>query len=195
MIYRLLANLNYLFYFFCIFVILLILTYVIYKIFIIDNDLFILNDKLNKIEMEIGNPSPLKSTSDRNHAFNLTDIIMNEVFNNNEKQEKTYCSDNKCKIKKPDVNEIDIDEVINIETVNPITTSLNTEEPIFDLKKEVMNNDNESIISGEIQMTKKKLMKLSLDKLKEKCNDLNLSSEGTKAQIVDRIYEELNKDV
>lgn len=194
MIYRLLANLNYLFYFFCIFVVLLILTYVIYKIFIIDNDLFILNDKLNKIEMEIGNSSFVKSTSDKNHTFNLTDIIMNEVFNN-DKPEKSYCSDNKCKIKKPDVNEIDIDEVINIETVNPISTSLNTEEPIFDLKKEVINNDNESIISGGIQITKKKLMKLSLDKLKEKCNDLNLSSEGTKAQIVDRIYEELNKDV
>ena len=141
MIYRLLANLNYLFYFFCIFVVLLILTYVIYKIFIIDNDLFILNDKLNKIEMEIGNSSFVKSTSDKNHTFNLTDIIMNEVFNN-DKPEKSYCSDNKCKLKKPDVNEIDIDEVINIETVNPISTSLNTEEPIFDLKKEVINDEN-----------------------------------------------------
>lgn len=204
MIYRLLGNLNYLFYFFCIFIILLILTYIIYKIFIIDNDLFILNEKLNKIELELGNSSSFKSSNDKNQTFNLTDIIMNEVFNN-DKKEKSYCNDNKCKIRinekslvkpeikseiKPEINEIDIDEVINIEP-----SIQQTEEPIFDLKKEVINNDNDSIISGGIQITKKKLLKLNVDNLREKCLELNLSPEGTKAQLVDRVYEELNKEV
>ena len=61
-------------------------------------------------------------------------------------------------------------------------------EPIFDLKKEMIMDDKESIMSSN-NLTKKKLSKLNLDKLKEKCIELELNTEGTKAQLIDRILE------
>ena len=57
------------------------------------------------------------------------------------------------------------------------------------LKKDI--DDKESIISGTTGgggiATKKALMKLSIDKLKSKCEDRKLSTEGTKNQLADRI--------
>ena len=37
-------------------------------------------------------------------------------------------------------------------------------------------------------------MSLNLEKLKDKCMEMKLSTEGTKAQLIDRIMEELNKE-
>ena len=202
MIYKLLSNFNYLIYFFAIFVVLLILTYLIYKIFIIDNDLFILNEKVNKMEIEFSSSSDFsKSTggnfNNKKEAYNLTEIIMNEVFNND--NNKKACSGGRCKVPEPEPNEIiDIDNIIKSEVINSEPSKIQPEEPalIFDLKKEVVVNDNESVVSGGGgQITKKRLLKLNLDKLKEKCTELNLSTEGTKAQLIDRICEEINKDV
>jgi hypothetical protein len=61
---------------------------------------------------------------------------------------------------------------------------------IFDLKKEIINDDKESIISANVgggHATKKALMKLSIDKLKAKCEERKLSTEGTKNQLADKI--------
>jgi hypothetical protein len=199
MIFRLLTNINYLIYFFCIFVIGLLLTYLIYKLFIIENDLFIVNEKLNKIELEFNHPSNLIKGSDVNHekqnSFNLTEIIMNEVFNTNDKRQEKTCLNNKCHLNEEDDNrnnsiDIDVDIINEVIEEKPIE-----KEVIFDLKKDVITNDNESIISGGVsQNMKKKLLKLNLDKLKEKCQERNLSVEGTKAQLIDRIYDDITKE-
>ena len=61
-------------------------------------------------------------------------------------------------------------------------------EEIFDLKKEVINDDKESVISSN-NLNKKKLLKWNLDKLKEKCEQLDLPTDGTKAQLIERILE------
>lgn len=205
MILKLLTNINYLLYIFCVLIFLLILTYLIYKLFILENDIFLINEKINKIELEFSNPDTLKSNSynnnNKNSPFNLTEIIMNEVFNN-DKQENNICNmkscNNKCpinEIKEDNSNVIDIDKILNNEIINDVEEEKIHKEQIFDLKKEILTNDNDSVISGETQITKKKLLKLNLDKLKEKCNELNISNEGTKAQLIDKILDEINKDV
>jgi len=209
MIFNILTNINYLIYIFCILIILLIITYLIYKIFILENDVYIINEKLNKIELEFNNPNIKTSslnTQKKNNLFNFTDIIMNEVFNNNDTDNNTdnnicnlkSCNNNKCSINittenKDESNIIDIDKILNNEVIN--NNEEKDKEQIFDLKKEIVSNDNESVISNDTQITKKKLQKLNLDKLKEKCNELNISSEGTKAQLIEKILEEINKEV
>jgi len=205
MILKLLTNINYLLYIFCVLIFLLILTYLIYKLFILENDIFLINEKINKIELEFSNPDTIKSNSynnnNKNSPFNLTEIIMNEVFNN-DKQENNICNmkscNNKCpinEIKEDNTNVIDIDKILNNEIINDVEEEKINKEQIFDLKKEILTNDNDSVISGETQITKKKLLKLNLDKLKEKCNELNISNEGTKSQLIDKILDEINKDV
>lgn len=159
---------NFLYYLLALFII-LILLYVIYKIFILENDVYILNDRINKIEMEYGtNSSPQVPHSNviytqNSHDMDMSEMIMNEIFNNN------------------DI--IDIDKIEQPQEVDEVIA-----EPIFDLKKEVISDDKESIISSNT-LTKKKLLKWNLDKLKEKCNELELSTDGTKAQLIERILE------
>ena len=97
---------------------------------------------------------------------------MNEIFSNQEEEPSS----------------IDIDEIIKKDDNSPV------KEEVFDLKKDVMNtDDNQSIISSS--NNRKKLQKLNLEKLKEKCQELELSNEGTKANLIDRIMDEMNKDV
>lgn len=187
MFLKLISNINYLFYFFCITFVLLILTYIIYKIFLLEADVYMIVDKVNNIELEFNGSSKSLPNfcnsnskciykSEINDTINISDKIMNEVFNN-----------------KKEVDIIDIDEIIednNKETVE------NESKVVFDLKKEIINNDNESVVSSSTsQITKKQLQKLNVDKLKEKCTELELSTEGTKTQLIDRILEEKNKDV
>jgi len=101
--------------------------------------------------------------SKKNDGIDMNEIIMTQIFDD-----------------EPVIN-VDSD-IIEIEEIK---------EPIFDLKKEVITDDKESIISSNL--TKKKLQKLNLDKLKKKCLELELNPEGTKSQLIDRILEkELN---
>ena len=58
---------------------------------------------------------------------------------------------------------------------------------VFDLKKD--ENDNVSVSSCT---NKKKLAKLNLDGLKQKCTELNLQTDGTKNELIERI---LNADI
>jgi len=186
MIYRLLTNANYLIYFFCIFVILILLTYLIYKVFIVENDLFILNEKINKIELEFNNPNLNTSSVSTKDNFNLTDIIMNEVFNTTSNKQcnmNGVCNLSKCAKSEEQVDTIDIDNVIEV------CEEKTKDEVLFDLKKEIIVDKKEGSIVSE-NNNKQKLQKLNLDKLKEKCTELNLSSEGTKAQLINRILEE-----
>ena len=55
---------------------------------------------------------------------------------------------------------------------------------IFDLNKE--DEKSVSDINTSV-LTKSKLSKLSLDKLKNKCIEFNLDSEGSKNQLIERL--------
>ena len=184
MMNKILSNANNLIQYIILFLILLLIIYLIYKIFIIENECFILNERLTKIELQFNRQSNDNSNdiNDNNEELKFANMIMNEVF----------CNSSKCNINhsQPVQEEasIDIDEIIK-DDVPPV------KDEIFDLKKEVITNvdDSQSVMS--VSNNKKKLQKLNLDKLKERCQELGISSEGTKAQLIERIVEEMNKDV
>lgn len=144
--------------------------YVIYKIFILENDIYILNDRLNKIEIEYGGNHSNYPQNTNTQEIDMSEMIMNEIFNDK-------------------IDIIDIDKIEDV--ISPIKDD---NVVIFDLKKEVINDDKESVISSN-NLTKKKLLKLNLDKLKEKCGELEISIDGTKAQLIDRILEKENLQV
>jgi len=160
MIAKLLFNINNLFYYLFMLFLLCVIIYLVYKLFILENDVYIINEKLFNIECSQNNHCIM---SKKNDGIDMNEIIMTQIFDD-----------------EPVIN-VDSD-IIEIEEIK---------EPIFDLKKEVITDDKESIISSNL--TKKKLQKLNLDKLKEKCLELELNTEGTKSQLIDRILEkELN---
>lgn len=200
MFLKLISNINYLFYFFCITFVLLILTYIIYKLFLLEADVYMIIEKINNIELEFSgssSKSPSNSCNSNskciykpktNDTINLSEMMMNEVFNNT--------MNSVIEPVKKEVDIIDIDEIIGDIKDNEKDTVETESKVIFDLKKEIINNDTESVVSSSTnQLTKKQLQKLNVDKLKEKCNELELSTEGTKSQLIDRILEEMNKDV
>lgn len=155
------------------FLILLLIIYLIYKIYIIENDVYIINERLSKFELQYNKPITIEKTKINVEEEDVATNFMNEIFTNQEIEEPSS---------------IDIDEILQTED-KPVV-----KEEIFDLKKDVMtSDDNTSIISSS--NTKKKLQKLNLDKLKEKCQELGLSQEGTKSNLIDRIMDENNKDV
>jgi len=169
MISKLLFNINNLFYYLFMAIVVSIILYLIYKMFILENDVYLLNEKIYKLECN-GGQCQIPKNKINNDEINMNEIIMSQIFDNDDEEQ-------------PIINK-DID-IINIEDLLPEQTSI---EPIFDLKKETVMDDKESIISSN-NLTKKKLSKLNLDKLKEKCVELELNSEGTKAQLIDRIFE------
>lgn len=175
MITKMLFNINNIFYYLFLLMILCIVCYLMYKVFILENDLYFINERIYNLEMNNNSCSIKKNNIIPNvEEFNMNDIIMNQIFD-----DKEQIAINK-----------DID-IINIEDI-PIELAEEVKsEPIFDLKKDVVIDDKESIISSNLN--KKKLQKLNLDKLKDKCIELELNTEGTKAQLIDRILEkELN---
>jgi hypothetical protein len=173
MIGKYLTNMNNLIQYIIMFLILLLIIYLIYKIFIIETDVYILNERLSKIELQFNKPISIEKTSFNTEELDIANNFMNEIFTNQEDEEPSS---------------IDIDEIIKKDNNLPI------KEEIFDLKKDVITaDDNQSIISSS--NNKKKLQKLNLEKLKEKCEELGLSQEGTKANLIDRIMDETIKDV
>ena len=173
MIGKYLTNMNNLIQYIIMFLILLLIIYLIYKIFILETDVYILNERLSKIELQLNKPISIEKNNYSNEEINVASNFMNEIFSNQEEEEPSS---------------IDIDEIIKKDDNSPV------KEEVFDLKKDVMNtDDNQSIISSS--NNRKKLQKLNLEKLKEKCQELELSNEGTKANLIDRIMDEMNKDV
>jgi len=171
MIGKYLTNMNNLIQYIIMFLILLLIIYLIYKIFILETDVYILNERLSKIELQLNKPISIEKNTYSNEEINVANNFMNEIFSNQEEP-----------------SSIDIDEIIKKDDTPPV------KEEVFDLKKDVMNtDDNQSIISSS--NNRKKLQKLNLEKLKEKCQELELSQEGTKANLIDRIMDEMNKDV
>jgi len=173
MIGKYLTNMNNLIQYIIMFLILLLIIYLIYKIFILETDVYILNERLSKIELQLNKPISIEKNNYSNEEINVASNFMNEIFSNQEEEEPSS---------------IDIDEIIKKDDNPPV------KEEVFDLKKDVINtDDNQSIISSS--NNRKKLQKLNLEKLKEKCQELELSNEGTKANLIDRIMDEMNKDV
>ena len=192
-IFKLLSLNNIVFYSTCV-IIFIFIIFMAYKYIYLEQSVYLLANKVNKLEIELNNPSIdnnyTKFNNKSNSALESAEIIMNEIFNDG------YCSTSgTCSFIPPPTS-------INTTPTNvPVSnsTSVNKEEiqennvqivnEIFDLKKEV-NDDKESIISSNVgggHATKKALMKLSIDKLKAKCEERKLSTEGTKNQLADKI--------
>jgi len=182
MIYKLLMNINNFFSYVIAFFIICLLIYLVYKIFILENDIYILNDKINKIEIEYGgggniNTEPLKIRPFDKYMeeINVNEIIMNNIFGDSCMEQQVDQT--------PNISNLDIIDIDKEEIQDDVVI-----EPIFDLKKEVIMDDKESVLSTN-NLPKKKLLKLNLDRLKEKCAELSLPTEGTKAQLIERILE------
>jgi hypothetical protein len=189
-----------------------------YKYLYLEQSIYLLTNKLSKLEIEYNNPNIYSNQSNSN-IMKTAEIIMNEIFTDDD--------NNSCSIKSNICNSIIVnDNVCANDNVNgngnvngnandngnvnangngnangndknnktSIIQPIHTDEvqiinELFDLKKDI--DDKESIISGTTGgggiATKKALMKLSIDKLKSKCEDRKLSTEGTKNQLADRI--------
>ncbi len=112
------------------------------------------------------------------------EIIMNNIFS-----------------ERPEENKIDSVPTIKIsfnseKTSQPVCTKLDSSDMILkNIIEEGLNtpekddtNDIESVISDvTTPYNKKKLSKMNLDKLKDICNEMNLSTEGTRNILIDRI--------
>jgi hypothetical protein len=160
------------------FFILLIVIYLIYKIFVFETEVFILNEKMTKLELELNNSDTTNTCKINNNVklsdddLNVSEIIMNEIFNDTNMNVNANAN-----VEKPIVVDIDIEK---------------KQEEVFDLKKETKKEEEielESISSNVNNTNKKKLLKLNLDKLKEKCTEMGLSTDGTKTQLIDRILD------
>ena len=172
-----------------------------YKYLYLEQSVYLLSNKVNKLEIEFNNPNVYNNSNSNsklsNSALDSAEIIMNEIFNDG------FCSKNSCQFiaatsSSPTSSTTPIsptfpnpavstDKNNNHEEIQEETVQIVNE--IFDLKKDV-NDDKESIISANVgggHATKKALMKLSIDKLKAKCEERKLSTDGTKNQLADKI--------
>ncbi len=171
-------------------VLLTIITFMWFKIQNLESYIFMISDKLNKKTLNHHNKSiPSEKSQDNIEEFNMADILMNEVFNNT-----SCCSPS------PNINtDLPIihhfknckeEDDIKIQVEEKKQEVDVKEEPddiieIFDLKKE--DDDKKSIISDTNTLSKTKLSKMSLDKIKEKCVELKISSDGSKNQLIEKI--------
>jgi len=94
MIFKMLSNMNSVFNHIFMFFILLVVIYLIYKIFLLETEVFLLNEKMNKIELDLNNDDTtintckIMNTNTNTNTVNLTEedmkvsvYIMNEIFN------------------------------------------------------------------------------------------------------------------
>ena len=176
------------------FILILFLLFLGYKYIYLEQSIYLITNKLNKIEIELNNPSLKSSLNKNNDNMRVADIIMNEIFNDN------YCDVNgSCSISHNTNANANANANANTNTntntnANANTTEIIEETPIeiFDLKKET--EDKESVISSHTD-TKKSLMKLNLEKLKAKCEDKHLATDGTKQQLVERLLNYENSKI
>ena len=168
--------------YFSFFIILIFIFFLSYKYLYLEQSVYLLTNKLTKLEIEYNNPNVYSNQSNSN-IMKTAEIIMNEIFTDD-----NICDNNVCNIKSTttttpitEINEIDNSNIKSSNEVEIVNE-------IFDLKKD--NEDKESVISGNAgggHATKKALMKLTIDKLKAKCEERKLSTDGTKNQLADRI--------
>lgn len=173
------------------------------KLTILEGNFFILEKRVNLIKKENRESSVAKNLERSN-------VVMNEIFSDCVSPEickkmgtcAFSVSDKRndavtivtTDINVPDKDDVqisfdtdDIDKKIE-EAIDPVDI-INAIE-----KKPEIEHDNVSITSDmtfntDDKYTNKKLSKMNLDKLKDICIQLNLSSDGTKAQLISRILE------
>ena len=189
-IFKLFTINNILFYF-TYAVLFIFLFFMAYKYLYLEQSVYLLTNKVNKLEIEFNNPSAVYNNSNNsNSALESAEIIMNEIFNDG------FCSTNSCPFMPSTPSPPSSTSTTSTVSNTPIAAQEIHEDTvqivneIFDLKKEIINDDKESIISANVgggHATKKALMKLSIDKLKAKCEERKLSTEGTKNQLADKI--------
>jgi len=174
---------------FIIFSILLIIIIVFlwFKIQNMETYIYILTNNMNN-NKSVNNENKENNQNINNmEDFNMADILMNEVFCNS----SSCC--NKSNNDIPIIHHFkncDKEEEIIKEEVE-----INEEKKIKEEKKDDiieifdLNKDDEKSVSdiNTSVLTKTKLSKLSLDKLKNKCIELNLDSEGSKNQLIERL--------
>jgi hypothetical protein len=189
----------------------IIILFLIYKYLYLEQAVYLINNKLDRIESEIensnsnscsySNNSPMESSnSTSSNMMKSAEIIMNEIFNI---EASPMCCPTPHQRREEKINKIEpVDEIV------PVIEEPIVKNNIFDLKRKTSLeserereggekekereeiNDKESTVSNIIgggHAVKKSLMKLTIDKLKEKCEERNLSTEGTKNQLADRI--------
>ena len=197
-IFKFLSLNNIVFYSTCVIMFIFII-FMAYKYIYLEQSVYLLANKVNKLEIELNNPSIdnnyEKFNNKSNSALESAEIIMNEIFNDG------FCSTSgTCSFIPPSsINTTPTNVPVSNSTTSNTPNTTTKEDiqennvqivnEIFDLKKEV-NDDKESIISSNVgggHATKKALMKLSIDKLKAKCEERKLSTEGTKNQLADKI--------
>ena len=174
--------------YFSIIVMLVFIFFLSYKYLYLEQSIYLLSNKLGKLEIEYNNPN-VYSNKPSSDIMKTAEIIMNEIFtdDNTDSTKSNICNS----IDSCSIDNISISNYKHSTVINPIETDeIQIVNEIFDLKKDI--DDKESIISGTAGVdgglaTKKALMKLSLDKLKAKCEDRKISTEGTKNQLADRI--------
>ena len=131
-----------------------------------------------------------------------SNIVMNEIFGNNifstdkncHKEDVTITFDTSKDDKEIIDKEIDDKEIVDKEIVDTIDTIIDEHIVSYDTKEE--NNDfentsnaSEFVFNVDEKYTQKKLLKLNMDKLKTICEKMNISTEGTKNQLITRILE------
>jgi len=146
----------------CTFII-IALIYLWIKIINLENDISILNNKYKQFSVVPNIPITEKKINEE--QFKKEDFIMKEIFN--------CCSENGCSIKIPKQEPVKTfeDTIIPIDDIGSITLS-STED-----KNNIKPNN------------KKQLQKLNLESLREKCIELELNSEGTKSELIERILQ------
>lgn len=171
----------------------IILLFLIYKYLYLEQAVYLINNKLERYENDLSNSTqnccPFNPNLNSNMMKNA-EIIMNEIFN--------IEPSNSCN-PSPQKQEVKINKIEPVEEIVPVLEEPTVNNNLFDLKRkpEIDNlkedkeiNDKESVVSNIIgggHAVKKSLMKLSIDKLKAKCEERKLSTEGTKNQLADRI--------
>jgi|688.fasta_scaffold245505_1 hypothetical protein len=176
-------------------ILVILLLFLSYKYLYLEQSNFVITSRLNKLEIELNggiSSKPITNISTDEYykdKYESANEMMNQIYGDyNDKCDiNGTCSMSDHNDVSDDTNDI---EITVISHDKPVKTK-----EIFDLKKEVLD-DNVSVISSNVApsaLTKKSLSKLSSDKLKAKCDELKISNEGTKNQLIDRIinYENL----
>lgn len=116
-------------------------------------------------------------------SFDEAEVVMNSVFKCSRddmcymEMEEEACAAKKCSTRIEEIEELTSEDPIQ----EPELPEL-PELPVAEHKEDV-----ESVISDSNVFTKKKLNKMNLDKIKDICTSLDLSTEGTKGVLIERI--------
>jgi hypothetical protein len=206
MIFEILTNPIYTYLFILTLVIFLVI-FIWRKLTILESNFYILEKRVNLIKETI-RPVNIASSNNNEIFSNVTEkkiersnMVMNEIFGNiskkcNKKEEDIKISfdideipdaiDIEKMISEEDTDTTIVEEVDEVKEVqDPISYNNVEETGDFDNKSSV----SEFIFNSDEKYTQKKLSKLNMEKLKNICEKMNISSEGNKNQLIARILE------